>query len=421
MKKFLSLILVAIMLVTAMPIAFAEGETYKVGDIVQFGSYPQSEVKDQTLLLELNKLAPAWDNWINYGYYWDVDGAMTQTSWMRYTDVEYGGNKYRGVSFIKYRGENIEHPEYFGMLSHQDDNGYFYNMTYWFKFEPIEWRVLDPETGFVMSEIILDAQPFSNTFYGDANEGWFNDIYHTNYANDYETSNIRKWLNEDFYNVAFIHGEKNEIAVTTLNNDAEDIFREVFYDRNETNDKIFLLSREDVLNEDFCEFGTIEDEIPKAKGSDYAKCQGLYVWQDPGSIIDGTSNWYLRTGDNSTGQVYFVEGSSVTVWVQDASYGVRPALKFNDINNLSNEHDYTAKVYAPTCTTQGYTTYTCDCGDTYVGDYVGVVPHIDTDSDYKCDYGCGYEFEKPEVKLNFFQKIIQWFKDLFSKLFGWMK
>jgi hypothetical protein len=33
-------------------------------------------------------------------------------------------------------------------------------------------------------------------------------------------------------------------------------------------------------------------------------------------------------------------------------------------------HAYSAVVTAPTCTEQGYTTYTCECGDSYVGDYV---------------------------------------------------
>ena len=37
---------------------------------------------------------------------------------------------------------------------------------------------------------------------------------------------------------------------------------------------------------------------------------------------------------------------------------------------LVHEHTYTAEVTAPTCTEQGYTTYTCECGDTYVADYV---------------------------------------------------
>lgn len=38
-------------------------------------------------------------------------------------------------------------------------------------------------------------------------------------------------------------------------------------------------------------------------------------------------------------------------------------------------HTYTAIVTAPTCTEKGYTTYTCTCGDTYVGDYIDALGH----------------------------------------------
>ena len=39
-------------------------------------------------------------------------------------------------------------------------------------------------------------------------------------------------------------------------------------------------------------------------------------------------------------------------------------------------HEYNAEVTAPTCTEQGYTTYTCECGDTYTTDYVDALGHI---------------------------------------------
>ncbi len=98
-------------------------------------------------------------------------------------------------------------------------------------------------------------------------------------------------------------------------------------------------------------------------------------------------------------------------------------------------HTYSEAVTIPTCTTQGYTTYICYCGDTYKSNYVDKLDHKDDNGDYKCDYNCGYEFEKPapevpnepttpdesEEELNFFEKIIKWFKDLFDKLFGWLK
>lgn len=39
-------------------------------------------------------------------------------------------------------------------------------------------------------------------------------------------------------------------------------------------------------------------------------------------------------------------------------------------------HNYKSTVTAPTCTTMGYTTYTCaDCGENYVSDYTEVLPH----------------------------------------------
>ena len=39
-------------------------------------------------------------------------------------------------------------------------------------------------------------------------------------------------------------------------------------------------------------------------------------------------------------------------------------------------HDYTAVVTAPTCTTEGYTTYTCTCGDSYVDNYTAKLEHV---------------------------------------------
>ncbi|MBP3570477.1 MAG: hypothetical protein J6M42_00825, partial [Clostridia bacterium] len=38
-------------------------------------------------------------------------------------------------------------------------------------------------------------------------------------------------------------------------------------------------------------------------------------------------------------------------------------------------HSYTAVVTAPTCTAEGYTTYTCSCGHSYKADYTDKVPH----------------------------------------------
>ena len=49
-------------------------------------------------------------------------------------------------------------------------------------------------------------------------------------------------------------------------------------------------------------------------------------------------------------------------------------------------HDYMTTVTAPTCTEAGYTTYTCDCGDSYVDTYVDTLGH---------SYGDWYETAVP--------------------------
>ena len=47
---------------------------------------------------------------------------------------------------------------------------------------------------------------------------------------------------------------------------------------------------------------------------------------------------------------------------------------------LEHTHNHKSVVTAPTCTEKGYTTYTCECGDTYVADYVDENGH-----DYKSE------------------------------------
>ena len=38
--------------------------------------------------------------------------------------------------------------------------------------------------------------------------------------------------------------------------------------------------------------------------------------------------------------------------------------------NAPHEHNYVSEITEPTYTEEGYTTYTCECGDSYVSDYV---------------------------------------------------
>lgn len=54
-------------------------------------------------------------------------------------------------------------------------------------------------------------------------------------------------------------------------------------------------------------------------------------------------------------------------------------IHFNScFSNNDYQHNHKSVVTAPTCTEQGYTTYTCECGDTYVDDYVDATGHSHT-------------------------------------------
>ena len=375
MKKLGILFTTVIMIMLVALSASANDNVYKVGDIIQFGTYPQTEVKDEALIAELNALAPEWNRWTSYGYYSGTDdyGSMVQGDWMRYVDIKHDGNKYRGVKFTQYRpyGTNFT-----SLDRHQDANGYSTNTVYWFIFEPIDWRVLDPATGLVMCETIIDSQPYSNTVYFNSSESdstyaYFNDSSYKNYASDYETSSIRQWLNDVFYNTAFTDSEKKEINTTTLNNDGYNTsYGTTGYealDSDPTNDKIFLLSYNEARNSDFG-FDSNKYECDKARqaqGSDYAQSQGLYVYNN-------RSYWLLRSPGGYSRQCCRVKssGDSDDCSVVDRTAdGVRPALRFNlssEIFQPEHQHSYISRITTePTCTTAGTTTYTCTCGDTY--------------------------------------------------------
>ncbi len=62
---------------------------------------------------------------------------------------------------------------------------------------------------------------------------------------------------------------------------------------------------------------------------------------------------------------------AVTVTLEDGSQATYNCYYIGD----AHTHSYTAKVTAPTCTADGYTTYTCACGDTYTGNTVTKLGH----------------------------------------------
>ena len=315
------------------PKAEAAGKTYKVGDIVEFGSYPQSRVTNSSLVSALNKVSKKW---VSYGYYSGTGdwGTMVQGDWMKYADFTYNGTKYRAVTFSQYRPYMTD---YLSSYSCQEDNGYTPNNIYYFKYEPLKWRVLDPSTGLVLCENIIDSQAYSNTIYEYGTDSYggtayWNDAEHTHYANDYATSSIRAWLNDDFYNTAFSSSQRAGILTSQLDNSAYSASHSK-YNSETTYDKVFLLSYSEMRNTayGFPANNTSSNSARQANGTDYAKCQGLRVYS-----ADGCSDWCLRSAGIYSAYVCCVQPYGDTDTKNSVDYtgeGIRPAIK---ISNLSS-------------------------------------------------------------------------------------
>lgn len=262
------------------------------GTKIYFGSYPQTEVTESGLKSMLGKEAganPTSTNkgkWTDYGYF--IDGSVSSYMW--YIDVNYQGSRYRGVYFTSYR------PYYTTYSSStdnstQDDNGYNTNTVYWFKWEPIEWRILEKKNGaaFLMANIILDSQQYYRSYdFSDTRTINGETVYH----NNYKESDIRIWLTNTFYETAFDTYTKKIVETTTVDNSASStVSRYNPYICENTQDKVFLLSDNEVRNasyDGFSDYTTLQ-----LKSTDYAKSQGVFVSSD--KKYDGNGWWWLRS------------------------------------------------------------------------------------------------------------------------------
>ena len=219
------------------------------GNKITFGSYPQSEVTEDALKTTLNGLVESGDQWDSYnGKY--------------YIDVVNGADKYRGVNITA------------------STSG-----VTWFKFEPIAWTIIkksdDGKKALLFADVNLDYR-----FYQDDCEGVFNasdGVPDGTYANNYEYSTIRKWLNDTFYDTAFNELQSLFICVTNVDNSAASTGKEPNeFACSNTDDKVFLIS---VLE------SNLETVILK-------KADTAYAGKIKGSGISSV-NWWTRSPSTS--------------------------------------------------------------------------------------------------------------------------
>ncbi len=137
-------------------------------------------------------------------------------------------------------------------------------------------------------------------------------------------------------------------------------------------------------------------------GTEYAirnnACPGCELQLFGGTLSGGTADIYLNIYDAEPTESavslkdYTGESLSVKVYPEKENSCIAENVSKDGLISLvSNKyiavydsknktvkigvphtHSYEKNITAPTCTKQGYTTYVCECGDTYVADYVDI-------------------------------------------------
>ena len=186
--------------------------------------------------------------------------------------------------------------------------------VYYFKVEPIRWRILTEENG--KAFILCDSRIANHRY--------------DNSSNNYANSEIRAWLNDTFYNTAFSTLQQELILTTRVNNSVAS----TGYDSNEyacenTNDKVFLLSYAEVTNSSygFSSSYSDRDEARRMTTSDYSRATGAGM--STSSSYYGNGLWWLRSpSDYNSYYVCYVDVAG-GVYDEEVYYpmnGVVPAM-----------------------------------------------------------------------------------------------
>ncbi len=188
---------------------------------------------------------------------------------------------------------------------------------YWFKCEPITWYVTSNGDGYyyLLSSLLLDCYRY-NEFYTNLKDG--------HYANNYQYSDIRIWLNNDFYNTAFTLGDRY-IKTMLVDNSAsttDDLNNSYVCDN--TQDKVFLPSYKDYCDSDF----VTKIGGRKCKTTEWARASGACVSLASGWLQNGYY-WTRTPCSSSSNRAWTIYCDGQLISDQTVGYqaeSVRPAI-----------------------------------------------------------------------------------------------
>lgn len=223
---------------------------------------------------------------------------------------------------------------------------------YYFKIEPIIWRVVnnDYQGGklLIAENILCSGCPYTSSKDRTINDEKI-------YSNNYENSTIRAWLNglngteygvEDFTDNGFINNAFSvegieKINTVNIDNSVEstgytglELKKVEKYVCNDTKDKIFLLSEKEVTKSSYG-FSAYKnsDRARRRKTTDYSRAMGAYSSKDSNCINNG---WCWLRSPNSRHSNFArgvkYNGSADSIYSIDGNRiagGVVPALSIS--------------------------------------------------------------------------------------------
>lgn len=236
------------------------------GKTITYGLYPQTNVNDSTLISSLDSLTiPETNGW--YLYNGDYYAKINATPDSPYCTFDNGTTIESGAK-------------------------------YWFKCEPIVWNILSNTSGeyYIVSSVLLDVHCYYNSDSNRIIDG------QTIYPNNYKYSDIRTWLNEDFYNSAFALGNEY-IQTTTVDNSASTTnSASNKYACENTEDKVFLPSYRDYRNSSYGFFESSSDTVTRVcKTTDWARARGANCSTSSLSLYNG---YYWTRSPNTSSPCY---------------------------------------------------------------------------------------------------------------------
>ena len=270
-------------------------------EYIYFGEYPQTIKADSVTITETTDFR---------GYYLGSDGA--------------------------YYAKVIANPYESGYVF-SDGSKVLEEAVYYFKVEPIRWRILTEGDGkaFILCDSIIANKAYQSKYSYITGYTTANHAPDGTNANSYKYSEVRNWLNNEFYRIAFNELQSEIILTTTVDNSVDSTGDS--YNRNiceDTEDKIFLLSYSDVTNS---AYGFVLNFAREMFASDYSRATGVWM-----STSTCSGCWWLRSPhryycnftcvvDNS-GNIHNISDNSIGHDVSSNDYidyennGVVPAL-----------------------------------------------------------------------------------------------